>query len=34
MYKNGLKNNNLYLVLLWVIDKIIILILFLVFRKI
>ncbi len=33
MYRNGWKNNNLYLVLLWVIDKIIILILFLVFKK-
>ncbi len=34
MFKNGLKNNNLYLILLWILDKIIIVILFLIFKRV
>lgn len=34
MMKAGIKNNNLYLILLWIIDKIVLLALFLIFNKV
>lgn len=34
IFSDGIRNNNLWLILLWIIDKIIILALFLIFKKI